>query len=347
MSPSSFPLDTAHLVALYMQAIFYGMVLITVAYGLRVLLWSRDGHLKSRGSINWVMVGATLAMFTIATMEIAFGFQHDLQAFIYYQGPGGPNVVFDDISNWVNVMKTVDYVAQTFIGDAIMAYRCYVVYDRNWKIVVLPVLLWLAETACGGVTIYITATLHTEATLNASSLRPFITSVLSLTLAMTTMTTGMIVYRIMSINAAISSQSVTRLGGSYRLTRIVRILVESGLIYTISVVIFFSTFLASNNSQYPVSDVVVQLIPISFTLILIRVDQGVAVQTSTFLQSTVQKPITFTLSPVHPPGVAASDGTAVSRSNVSGSRDLSDTYMMDDMGGDPDGWKAGQLDPMV
>lgn len=97
-----------------------GMALITVAYGLRVLLWSRDGHLKSRTSINWVMVGATLAMFTIATMEMAFGFQHNLQAFILYTGPGGPNAEFNHISNWVNVMKTVDYVAQTFIGDAIM-----------------------------------------------------------------------------------------------------------------------------------------------------------------------------------------------------------------------------------
>ena len=66
----------------------------------------------------------------------------------------------------------------------------------------------------------------------------------------------MIVYRIMTINAAIASQSVTRLSGNHKLTRIVRILVESGLIYTVSVVIFFCTFLASNNSQYPVSDVV-------------------------------------------------------------------------------------------
>ncbi|RPD54892.1 hypothetical protein L227DRAFT_334113 [Lentinus tigrinus ALCF2SS1-6] len=346
MSRSSIPLDTAQLIAMYLQAIFYGMALITVAYGLRVLLWSSDGHLKSKGSVNWIMVGTTLAMFTIATVNMAFVLQHILEAFIYYKGPGGPNAEFNDISNWVNVMATVDYVAQTFIGDAIMAYRCYVVYDRNWKIVIVPVLLWLAETACGGVTIYITATLHMETNLNASRLKPFITSVLSLTLAMTTMTTGMIVYRIMSINAVISSQSVTRLSGSHKMTRIVRILVESGLIYTISVVIFFSTFLASNNSQYAVSDVVVQLIPISFTLILIRVDQGTA-QTSTLLQSTLQKPITFTLSPVHPVGAGASEGTAVCRSNVSGSRDLSDTYMMDDMSVDPDGWKAGQLDPMV
>ena len=97
-----------------------GIVLITVAYGLRVLLVSRDGHFKGRAHISWVMVGATVAMFTIATVEMAFGLLHNLQAFIWYTGPGGAVGEFEDISNWVNVMRTADYVAQTFIGDGIM-----------------------------------------------------------------------------------------------------------------------------------------------------------------------------------------------------------------------------------
>ncbi len=94
--------------------------MITVTYGMRVQLWSRDGYLKSRDRINWVMVVATLAMFTIATLEMAFGLRLNLEAFIYYTGPGGAKGQFAEISNWVNVMKTVDYGAQTFIGDAIM-----------------------------------------------------------------------------------------------------------------------------------------------------------------------------------------------------------------------------------
>ncbi|RPD71692.1 hypothetical protein L226DRAFT_547169 [Lentinus tigrinus ALCF2SS1-7] len=273
MSSSSFPIDTAQLVALYMQCIFYGAVLITVGYGLRVLLWSRDGQFKGRTHINWIMVGVTMAMFTIATMEMAFGLIHVLQAFIYYTGPGGAKGELSDISNWVNVMRTADYVAQTFIGDGIMVYRCYVVYERNWKVVVIPVLLWLAETACGWVTVYIEATLHTAATLDQFRLVPFITSVLSLTLAMTTITTGLIVYRIRKINNSVASKDAARgKGGNGRLIRVVRILVESGLIYTISVIVFFCTFLTSNNAQYGVSDV-----PISFTLILIRVESGAPV----------------------------------------------------------------------
>ena len=61
----------------------------------------------------------------------------------------------------------------------------------------------------------------------------------------------------MRINGQVNSQNMTVVsGGSRRLTRVIRILVESGLIYTISVVAFFGTFLASNNAQYGVSDCV-------------------------------------------------------------------------------------------
>ena len=59
----------------------------------------------------------------------------------------------------------------------------------------------------------------------------------------------------MKVNAAIS-QRVTRLGGTPTLTRVVRILIESGLIYTVSTAVFFCTYLAANDSQYAVADVV-------------------------------------------------------------------------------------------
>lgn len=51
---------------------------------------------------------------------VAFGLRHNLDAFIFYRGPGGAAEEFHDISYWVNIMKTVDYVAQTTIGDAVL-----------------------------------------------------------------------------------------------------------------------------------------------------------------------------------------------------------------------------------
>jgi len=63
------------------------------------------------------MVVAALLMFVFGSLDVAFGLRHNIDAFVSI---GDPDKVFADISNWINVMKMVDYVAQTFIGDAIL-----------------------------------------------------------------------------------------------------------------------------------------------------------------------------------------------------------------------------------
>ena len=67
-------------------------------------------------------------------MTVAFGLKHNLDAFIFYRGPGGAVEEFENIRYWVNIMKTVDYVAQTAIGDAVLvsprvAYVCRRAYS--------------------------------------------------------------------------------------------------------------------------------------------------------------------------------------------------------------------------
>lgn len=69
------------------------------------------------------MVLVAIAMCAFATLDVAFGLIHNLDAFIYYTGSGGPIAEFSLISNWVNVMKSADYFAQTAIGDAMLVCR--------------------------------------------------------------------------------------------------------------------------------------------------------------------------------------------------------------------------------
>ena len=45
-----------------------------------------------------------------------------------------------------------------------------------------------------------------------------------------------------------------------RLKRIIRIVLDSGLMYTIGVIALFATILGRSNAQYGVSDVIVQVI---------------------------------------------------------------------------------------
>ena len=105
MSATRFPVDEAQLVALFMESIAYGVYLVTLGICVRVLLWGRVVGSRMRRTINWPMVAVVALMAVFATLDVALGLRHNLEAFILYSGPGGPDAEFDDISNWVNVMK--------------------------------------------------------------------------------------------------------------------------------------------------------------------------------------------------------------------------------------------------
>lgn len=84
---------------------------------MRVLLWA-DRRFKPLSLINKKMLIAALLMFTFATMDVGFHLRHNLEAFVYFNSD--PIATFEKTSNWINVMKMACYVAQTFVGDAIL-----------------------------------------------------------------------------------------------------------------------------------------------------------------------------------------------------------------------------------
>ncbi|KDR66934.1 hypothetical protein GALMADRAFT_147576 [Galerina marginata CBS 339.88] len=263
MAKASFPIDAAQVVGLFMESVFYGCI--------RVLLWL-DGWFKPLNRVNKKMVFAALLMLVFASMDVAFHLRHNLEAFVYFDGD--PIVEFDKTSNWINVMKMGCYVAQTFVGDTILIYRCWIVYSRNWLVVALPILLWLGTTVCGAMTIYVEATLDPSPgkLLDSATLVPFITSMLCLTLATNTITTSLIVHRIWKVRNSLKHRQIVV--SETRLTGVVVVLIESGLMYTLSIIILFGLYMASNNGQYGVSNAVVQIIGITFNLIILSVDRG-------------------------------------------------------------------------
>lgn len=95
-----------------------GIFLVTFVRCMRVLLWA-ERHFKPLSLINKKMLIAALLMFTFATMDVAFHLRHNLEAFVYFNSES-PIETFDKTSNWINVMKMACYVAQTFVGDAIL-----------------------------------------------------------------------------------------------------------------------------------------------------------------------------------------------------------------------------------
>ncbi|TFY75551.1 hypothetical protein EWM64_g8460 [Hericium alpestre] len=192
---TAFPIDVAQIVALFLESLFYGFYLVTFGMCMYALLSLG----RKNGYRRWPLIVVALLLFTFATLDVAFLLRHVLDAFIWYKGPGGAIGELSNISYWVNVMKTVDYVAQTSIADGMLIYRCYIIYGRSWKIAAGLSVIWVAGMICEAFTCYIEFTLHTDTLLNAARLTPFITSTLTITLVLNLIATSMIVYKIWSL----------------------------------------------------------------------------------------------------------------------------------------------------
>lgn len=281
MAPN-LPIDEAHLVASFMEDVAYGIFLVSFGFCIRVLLFTKAGTLKQTKRINWPVLAATLLMATFATLNVSFDLRFNIVSFVLYTGPGGAKVAFSRIGEWVNVMKSVDYVVQTLIGDGMLMYRTYFVYNKDWRVVAFPMLMWAGCIAAGVCVAWVEIMLHNGATLTDSRLTHVITAFLALTLTLNLICTSLIVYRLWRIH----SQVAPTLARPSTTAHAIRVIVDSGLIYTTWVVMFFGTSLAHSNGQYGVSETVVQVIPITFNLITIRVGRGIA----TGVPSTVLQP---------------------------------------------------------
>ncbi|EGO03189.1 hypothetical protein SERLA73DRAFT_164998 [Serpula lacrymans var. lacrymans S7.3] len=266
MALGAIPVTTAQIVALFVECILYGIYLVTLAQCLQGLLWSEPDH-AIKNEINWPLLALTVLLCILATADVAFGLRHNLVAFVYYT---------DQVEHyWVNIMKTVDYAMQTLIGGAIMIYRCYIVYNKNWKIVVPSFVFWLGSLSTGIVVIITFSKLDTSALPKISQTKPSVDIFLSTTLAINIVTTEpfsvLIAYRTWSVDNERTETSDLPTHRVSSLRQVVIIFVESAALYTISAFVFVSTYAANKNSQYVISCGIVPIIGISFNLIIVRV----------------------------------------------------------------------------
>ncbi|KAJ7709453.1 hypothetical protein B0H17DRAFT_915723 [Mycena rosella] len=265
-----FPITEAQLVGSFVESVFWGFYLITLVLCLRTLLFKRPTK------YIWAMLAVTLWMGTFATVDVATGLLHNIQAFVLYQGQGGAAQEFSKISDWVNIIRTVDTHMQTLLGDGILIYRCWVVYAKSWPVVAFSILLWCGAAACTGMVLHIENTLRSNALITSGSLQPLVTSFWVLTITLNLLTTSLLVFKIWKVDrrsAHFMHQSASAQYQPSRLRKVMRIIIESGLMYTVAAFITVMAYITNSNSTYPTSDVVIQMVGIAFNLIIIRANR--------------------------------------------------------------------------
>ena len=69
-------------------------------------------------------------------------------------------------------------------------YRCYIIFFRNWKVVVIPACLWMAAVVISGVGVWNAISSHPDALLEASSTVMFLDILLGITFSTNLIATG-------------------------------------------------------------------------------------------------------------------------------------------------------------
>ncbi|KAK0213303.1 hypothetical protein DFS33DRAFT_1247360, partial [Desarmillaria ectypa] len=252
--------------------LYLGFYLITFFSCFHGLLTTSEGSLKSRRTINYKMVAASLWMLDFSTLQVAYHLQFVLDAFIYSKEE--PIDTLSDMSNQVNVMQLVTF-----------PYRCWIIYGRRWMVVICPIIMCVAEIACGIARVCIETTLGRDTAITDPSIFPLIITLQSLTLATNVITTSesalllplvhcidsiflaLIVHRIWTIHSAI--RKLVPLTKNNPLRNALVVLIESAAVYTASAVVMLVVYAVRSNAGYVVSDS-----GITFNLIIIRFARG-------------------------------------------------------------------------
>ncbi|GLB45314.1 hypothetical protein LshimejAT787_2100740 [Lyophyllum shimeji] len=224
-----------------------------------------DGSLKPKHEVNYPMTAAAVLMFIIATADIIVEVCQNVAFFVGKNFEEDLHVGGAACRPWGVALFSL-FVAQLTLGDVILIYRCFIVWSRAWKVIVAPVLLTLTALGCGVSAVVIALT--TELSSDRGRMTPLITTMLVVTLTSNFMSSSLIVFRIWSVHR---ESTRYKMNGVYDpLPRAIRVTIEAGIVYTISLVVLMGIYLGGREAQHTVSRLIVQIIGIAFNLVISR-----------------------------------------------------------------------------
>ncbi|KAI8976423.1 hypothetical protein BD414DRAFT_531010 [Trametes punicea] len=289
MAGPDIPFDKAYLTATWLETLLYGMNF--------VLYWTCMSMLtrcRRTPKVNTVMVGSRTLMFAFSTAHVSLGFQRLVEGCnILRDRPGGPAAFFSDVSVPPNVVKVGIHTVNAsplrsyafFIGDSIVVWRCWLVWGRDWKMCVLPTLLIIASASA--VPGYPIAVMSSSSYFSPSlavcgfaqtvkcARAPMVDSPFAHSLQTWN---GLVFGLSLATNVTVTLLISLRLcyllrveGGSrtFRFWRVLVIIIESGMIYSVALVCEITLYFLRSNAFYIVYDPIAQLTAIAPTLIIV------------------------------------------------------------------------------
>ncbi|KAG2140175.1 hypothetical protein DEU56DRAFT_735068 [Suillus clintonianus] len=262
--PSGIPLDTAAIMSSVLEGILYGFsVLMFIGF-----VWTFTDK-KSVRDVNRPIAAVAALLLVLSTAHIVIGIIHLEAGLVQYRDtyPGGPMAFFADFHRGTFVAKNAIYTLQTLLGDGVVIYRCYVVWQSVW-IIILPCIMWCGVGAFGVCSVYYFSQATTSDIENFFNSEPghWVATFLAFTLATNVLSTGLLAYRIWMIEREVSAVCATRTK-----VPILRVLIDAAILYSAALCSSLMCFAFGNNGLYVMGDMSVPIVSITFYMVFIRI----------------------------------------------------------------------------
>jgi len=256
-------LDKIYLIGIWLEALFYGINFVLFWICLFVLTRNR-----TKTDINKFLVVASIFQILLSSTDAFLGLERLITGFILLRDKqGSPAAYFEDVPDRFNVARVLIIATNTVVGDIILVWRCYHVWGRSWKVAALPASLICGTAACSiGQAIAFSRARETDNIFSTDILH-WNEALYSLSFATNVIVTGLIAFRVWTL---LSPSSI----GPAISTKILTLMIESGLIYSAYLVVLIGLYASKNKTFYIFFEPVGQLASIMPTMILLLVGMG-------------------------------------------------------------------------
>ncbi|KAJ6559712.1 hypothetical protein B0H19DRAFT_1260411 [Mycena capillaripes] len=259
------PLRAALIPTVYVELVFNGFYSGLYIMTLYALTFKRGTR-----TFNWGMFLALTSMYILSSIHAINGAVLVQFAFVehgdtiessiaYIAQPSLPRSLLGAIALTINTM----------IADFVLIWRCWTMWNRNWKIITLPLTCTLVGAGLGFRSIAAQVDFVHDPLSSPTTYIDFGNAYFGLILATTTSATFLILFRIYKM-----SEKSTRKSMKYG--RVIEMVVESAALYLVALVVYIPLSIqGSANVAYPQA-LVAQLTGMAPTLLVARVAFGLS-----------------------------------------------------------------------
>ncbi|KAG1818856.1 hypothetical protein EV424DRAFT_1404987 [Suillus variegatus] len=264
MTSNDIPFDSGALMSTVLEGILYGFSVLMFMGTMWSLTYKQ--HVRD---INRPIFIVAILLLLLSTVHIVVNIIRVEDGLVKYRDtyPGGPRAFFADVSQETYVIKHALYVLQTLLADGVVIYRCYVVWQSVW-VIILPSMLWCSVAVTGVTAVYSVSQSSSSTSVFAQDLAMWIMGFLISTIAANASSSGLMAYRIWTIERNIAR---IRASPNGTMMPILHVLMDAAVLYSVALFTALVCYVCSNNGDVVMVDLAVPIISIAFYMVLIRI----------------------------------------------------------------------------